>query len=846
MRSHEHAAGIFRSQEATHHMSPLRHAVRCQLALALPLLAAGVVHAQESASGSANDIETVVVTGRAGVEEIRKVEVSYAVTTIGEEALRMDAPLGVADALGSVPGFWVESSGGEASANIRARGIPEEGFSAVGMEEDGLPVQHDPGLGWLNADQSFRLDDTIERIEVVRGGPASMFSSNAPGGLVNFITRKPADVAGGNIKLETSDYGLRRVDGWYSLPIGEWRLGFGGFYREDDGVRDPGYTANKGGQARFALSRSFDGGSVDFNVKRIDDSVIFYTGLPLTYDADGDVVGVPSVDEHFGTLSGPETRRVTLRNANGAFPLDIDRGTDVELTQYTLKFEYQLPGDWQLRNGTRYRESDSSRIGLFPNSVVNGQARINQDRARILASVPGAVDVQLRYVNSPNQVFDVVGQNGNGLVTDGSLRQVRVPLDELLNDLRLMRNFEIGGQQHDVAIGLYLAKVDEAFERYSANSIIDIRDNARLLNFVAVDAAGNPLATVTENGITRYGSEFANGEGESMTQALYFSDEWRVNDQWRIDLGARYEKVDVEGNVERSAGRNLGLAGISDDNVLTGTGVFDRFDTDFDDFGWTAGVNWQFVESMGVFARYTSTFRLPSVGDYITNATATPVIRTMDFIEAGYKYEGDRWSLYATVFQTNYDKFRFGDRRFNSVTGNYDEINVFTDTETLGVEVEGAINATEWLDIGFSASWQDPEFGDFVQTQVVNGTPVTFDFTGNRLLRVPEVSYRVTPAIKLHEAVRLEVDYQYFGDRFADAANSLKLPSYDVLSANVRWKPMEQMTVYLRGENLLNEVGLTEGNPRAGTFISGEANSPFFIARPIYGRNFRFSVLWDF
>jgi outer membrane receptor protein involved in Fe transport len=821
-------------------MTSLRHAIRCQLALALPLFAAGVAHAQNSGG-----IEEVVVTGRAGVEEIRKVEVSYAVTTIGSEALRMDAPLGVADALGSVPGFWVESTGGEASANIRARGIPEEGFSAVGMEEDGLPVQHDPGLGWLNADQSFRLDDTIDRIEVVRGGPASMFSSNAPGGVVNFITRKPSDTAGGNLKVESSDYGLRRIDGWYSLPVGDWRLGFGGFYREDDGVRDPGYTANKGGQVRFAIGRSFEGGSVDFNVKRIDDKVIFYTGLPLTYDSDGDVVGVPGVDEHYGTLSGPETRRVTLRDANGAFPLDIDRGTDVELTQYTLKFEYQLPGEWQLRNGTRYRESDSSRIGLFPNSVVTGQSRIDSTRASL--NVPGATNVQLRYVTSPNEVFNVVNQNGNGLITDGSLRQVRVPLEELLNDTRLMRTFEIGSQQHDVAFGLYLAKVDEEFERYSANALIDIRDNARMLDLVAVDAAGNPVATLTDNGFTRYGSEFANGEGESMTKALYFSDEWHINEQWRLDLGARYEQVDLEGSVEKSANRNLGvLASTADDTVLTGTGVFDRFDTDFDDFGWTAGVNWQFLESMGVFARYTSTFRLPSVGDYITNAFATPVTRTMDFIEAGYKYQGDLWSLYATVFQTNYDSFRFGDRRFNSVTGNYDEVNVFTDTETLGVELEGTVRPTEWLDIGFSATWQDAEFGDFVQTQLVGNQVQTFDFTGNRLLRVPEVSYRITPAIKLHEAVRFEVDYQYFGDRYVDAANALKLPSYDVLSANLRWAPMERMTVYVRGENLLNEVGLTEGNPRAGTFISGEANSPFFIARPIYGRNFRFSLTWDF
>jgi catecholate siderophore receptor len=833
-------------------MYTLRQAIRAQLApvvLTLPLFAIGTAHAQDS-GGPANDIETVVVTGRAGVEEIRKVEVSYAITTIGGDALRMDAPLGVADALSSVPGFWVESSGGEASANIRARGIPEEGFSTVGMLEDGLPIQHDPGLGWLNADQSFRMDDTVDRIEVVRGGPASMFSSNAPGGVVNFITRKPSNVAGGNLKLESSDYGLMRLDGWYSLPVGDWRLGFGGFYREDDGVRDPGYTANKGGQARFAVSRSFSGGSVDFNVKRIDDSVIFYTGLPLTRDSDGDIVGVPGIDEHNGTLSGPDTRRVTLRDANGTFPLDIDRGTDVELTQYTLKMEFELPGDWRLSNGTRYRDSDISRIGLFPNTPVTGQSRLDSMRAAALAAVPGATNVQLRYVNSPSQVFDTVAQNGNGLISDGSLRQVRVPLEELMNDLRVMGKFEIAGQQHDVAVGLYLAQADEAFERYSANSLIDVRDQARLLNVVAVDAAGNPLATITENGITRYGSEFANGEGDSFTQALYISDEWHLTEQWRIDLGGRYEKVEVDGRVERSANRNLGQPGIADDTVLTGTGVFDSFDTDYDDFGWTAGVNWQFMDNAGVFARYTSTFRLPSVGDYITNATATPVIRTMDFIEAGFKYANDRWSLYATAFQTNYDKFRFGDRRFNTVTGAYDDISVFTDTETLGVELEGAVNATEWLEIGYSATWQNAEFGDFVQTVLVsNGPPPvvqTFDFTGNQLLRVPEFSARVTPAIKVNEAVRFEVDYQYFGDRYSDAANLLELPAYDVLSANLRWTPMEKLTLYVRGENLLNEVGLTEGNPRAGTFVSGEVGSPFFVGRPIYGRNFRFSLLWDF
>ena len=797
---------------------------------------------------STQEVDTVVVTGRAGVEDARKVELSYSLTTLESESLRMDAPLGVADALGSVPGFWVESSGGEASANIRVRGIPQEGFSSVGMQEDGLPVQHDPGLGWLNADQSFRLDDTIERIEVVRGGPASLFSSNAPGGVVNFITRRPGATPEGSLKLESSNYDLRRIDAWYGVPIGEWRIGFGGFYREDDGIRDPGYTANEGGQLRLSLGRAFERGSIDFNVKHINDNVIFYTGLPLTYDADGDVVGVPSIDAESGTPSGPETRRVTLRNADGAFPLDIGRGTDIELTQYTLRFEYELPGEWQLRNGLRYRDSESARIGLFPNTPVSAEARLDEIReSGVLDEIPGAADVQLQYVHVPKTVFDVVDQNGNGLITDGSLRQVSVPLDELINDLRVLREFEIGGQRHDVALGVYFAAVDETFQRYSANALLDVRGQARLLDYVVIDAAGIPLATLTENGITRYGAEYANGTGESTTWAVYASDEWQITEKLRIDLGARYETIEVEGSVEQFAELDLGGATIADDNVRTGTGVLDTFDADYDDFGWSAGANWQFNDTSGVFARYTSTFRLPSVGTYITNATAQPVTQTMDFIEAGYKLSTPQLTLYATAFNTRFDSFGFSELVFNPQTGGFDSRTVYTDTDTLGVELEGTSYLGKLFDIGFSAMWQDPEFGHLTSSQVVDGEVVVSDYSGNRLVRVPEISYRITPALNLlNDAIRVELDYQYFGKRYADAANSVELPDYDVVNANLRVALTDRITLYARGENLLDEVGLTEGNPRAGQFQSGEANSPFFVARPIFGRNFRFSLLWEF
>lgn len=65
--------------------------------------------AQPAQGGEAGDI---IVTGRAGTGQRTKAEMSYSVTRIDEEALRLQAPTSVTEALKSVPGFWVESSGG--------------------------------------------------------------------------------------------------------------------------------------------------------------------------------------------------------------------------------------------------------------------------------------------------------------------------------------------------------------------------------------------------------------------------------------------------------------------------------------------------------------------------------------------------------------------------------------------------------------------------------------------------------------------------------------------------------------------------------------------------------------
>ena len=462
----------------------------------------------EAALASGDDI---VVTGRAGAGNRTKLQTSYSVTTLDNATIRSRAPTSVTETLKSVPGFWVEASGGEGSGNVRARGIPVDGFGSINLLEDGLSVQHDPALGYLNADQAFRIDESIERIEVVRGGPSSIFYSNAPGGVVNYITRKPGEATTGNARViygPTAE--LFRFDGWIGTPLADdWKLGIGGFYRNEQGVRDPGYTGNKGGQIRADLSKDWGDAAITLSYKHLDDNAIFYTGIPLTKDRDGDIVGLPGFDPHYGTTASRASANLTLRSADGDVRFNNTDGSSIRLDQFSALAEWEFGDGFRLTNNARYRDSKTVRNGVYPGSISSAAAFIASNRTALLAAYPGATNVVLRYTDTGQQ-FDTAGQNGNGNIFLNAARPVTVVESEFLDDLRLLKQVEFAGT-HDIAIGGYLAKIQETFKRYSATTLQDVSDNSRLLDLVAVNGAGQLVGALTQNGVQRYGSEFANG-----------------------------------------------------------------------------------------------------------------------------------------------------------------------------------------------------------------------------------------------------------------------------------------------------------------------------------------------
>lgn len=793
---------------------------------------------------SAKDLDQVVVTARSGVDERTKAQTSYSITTIDEDRLRMQNPTSVTEAMKSVPGFWVEASGGEASGNIRARGIPVDGFGSVNLLEDGIPVQHDPALGYLNADQAFRLDETIDHIEVVRGGPSSIFYSNAPAGAINFIPRQVGDMAEGLVKYTVGNYGLNRLDFWYGTPIGDgWKLSAGGFYRQDNGIRPPGYTNDQGGQLRATLSKQFENGSLSFDIKRMDDKVALDLGIPMYRNASGDLVAVPGFNGNYGTLAGPETEHIQMIQGNGSlYNFDNSLGTQVKRTQFTTKFDYNLGDGWKIAEDLRYSDTDTQRNGVYPNAVETTGDFFASAQKRLAQYYPTAAGMQLQYVDN-GQAFN--GSPNNGMVVLGGLRGITMPVDELTSNTRLLRKFEIGDQTHDVTLGYYYAHFNQSFDRYSSTALLTATDNARLLDVVAVDAAGNPLGKLTNGGIYGYGYEWAHAHGTSNTSAFYLSDEWQVNDQLRIDGGVRWERVNTKGWTESSQTVNLGTPANS--NILTGNGKYVSYDHSFDKLGWTLGANYQFSDHQGVFARYTSTFRLPNLSSYITSPTATPITQTMILPEMGYKFSNRYMDAYATLFYTKYNNVSFSNYVFDPNTGVSTPQTGYADTETYGLELEGTFYPSKYFDVQYTATVQDPKYKGLSYTTITAGQPVLLNYDDNQLIRVPKNSFRIVPGVNLlDDKLRLQMSYEYEGRRYVDTANSVVLPQYHTIGFSARYQMTPELSFFLYADNLNNSLGLTEGNPRAGELDSSDAGKGVFIARPLLGRSFRASVMYRF
>jgi len=765
--------------------------------------------------------EEIVVTGNVNREGQRKLDASYSISTATAEQIRQVQPISTADLLKIVPGVWTETSGGSTGANVFIRGFPSTGDAPfLTIEMNGSPIIAPSSLSFLEDSSLFRIDDTVQRVEVLRGGPSPIFANGQPGATTNFIlkegTRDPQFSVRGTYGTE----GMYRGDVVAQGPIDEnTTYMVGGFYRYSKGLRHTGFRGDDGGQVTASVTHKFDAGKLTVYGRYLDDANAFYTPMPLLAQ-DGKFHTIPGFDARDDTLVGKEIEHSQIEIAPGVNggptqkkDVDLSKGRGANIFTVGSNFSYDF-GGLVLQNNMNFTKGHADTYALFTGS--NPQSAADYLTA---AGGPGTVTfADTGQAVSPTQQ-----------VIQAGIWSVQKHIQSFTDELRLSHELFAG---NTLTVGGYYAHVKDHDTWYLGNNVLlALEPQARVLN--ASLANGTIL---TRNGFTSANSFDVNARYRSDNIAGYVSDEWKIGDL-RLDGGIRVERTKLHDTYENLSSADLDANPLTayNNNATYLNGTFNSVSYSKTQVSWTAGLDYAFNPHLNGFLRANSGALLPQFDDLRGNATTPNLIKPQKArqYEVGLKTSTHFYDLFLTGFYNRFHNLLFQDIIQNPDGSTTNRV-LFGGSRAYGLEFEGAVRPFAGFQIATRGVIQNGKFKDFG----VN--------TGNDVARQPRFLAAVIPSYSFHTSVgtaRLFGTYTHVGNRYADIENKQALGKYDTLDLGASLDLNNRISIQATVENVTNTLALTEGNIR--TVGSANANG-YFLGRPIFGRHATITAAYKF
>lgn len=806
-----------------------------------PVTGAAKDGAQADTSPQAGSGEEVIVTGSARRQ--RRFDVSYAVNSLGQDDVKRLAPLNFADLLGKLPGIQVEATGGEVQNVTRIRGIPTDDGYAV-FQQDGLPLFHDINGNFFRGDSLNRYDLMTERVEVVRGGPAPIFASQAAA-IVNSITATGTDTTRGKVQVTLGTTDLYRLDAMQAGPLGERTYyAIGGYLRRDNGQRNNGFPNDRGGQIRANIKRDLDNGTLKISVNYLNDHNSFYLPIPVADPRNPSVSLNPYIDFFHGTLNSPAFRGVTLKYRDSAGVVrsetrDLADGRHMEYGNIGLQYDAEF-GGWQfaakagytqgkLRFDALYSTSNPVDANSFANGFLSAANTAFGPVARLGYALSGT-----------NGATAYDPYSASGLVVQGQYRGVDSRFYSGQGDVSVTRKFETGFGTHDLRLGGYASAYGLTNKAIYQDYLMEVRGQPRTLDLVAYSASGSVLGYVTDKGVLRYGTTLNQGDVDSTVYAVYANDTWEVTPGLRIDGGIRHEWYNISGYGLTSTSVNLGdPTTLADNNVRSFDGGRQTRKDSPVATNWTIGVNYDVSSHFGGYLR-ASHLEVPPQSASYYNINPVLVKTQADQYEAGLKASFGRNYLYMTGFYTKFDPFNASFVAFNPTTGRNDQAVPFIgQAEVKGVEVDGTLAPAPWFFVSGSFTYQEPKYKNLQNSAGADPSAVN----GKQIIREPKVFGNIRPTFAFDaggDQVEIYGRYEYVGRRYVDLFNNTGLPAYNTfgLGGTLTHGGFQFQVV---GDNIFNNKGLTEGNPRTDQ-LDGQTSRDAIYGRPIFGRSVRFVI----
>src|ERR1700730_3067710 len=318
--------------------------------------------------GDDRPLSEIVVTATADGVGIECQKASFATTTLRSADIHRLPALNTAGLLQGIPGVTVASTGGEQGNNLFVRGFPSSGDAPyVTFQLAGSAVFDPPTVAWFGNADVIRLDEMVDHVEAVRGGPAQVLSNGQVGLTVNLLPKTGTDVYHGVGAISTTDYGKKRFDGQVSGPIGENTFfSVGGFYQNGDNVRRLHFDSEVGGQLSGNILHKFERGSVLIWGRILQENNTWNLPIPIIVD-NGEVRQYPGFDIHTGAIGSPQERELTLRSGDA---FRYDRGRRPRIGNGVFIFKYDLSDTISVQEKASYLGGNVDTNALFPSAPV--------------------------------------------------------------------------------------------------------------------------------------------------------------------------------------------------------------------------------------------------------------------------------------------------------------------------------------------------------------------------------------------------------------------------------------------------------------------------------------------
>lgn len=805
-----------------------------------------------AASTASNLLSEIVVT--ASAQGVKKLDASYNIVSATLEDIQNANPASAAEIFKLSPGIWPEASGGQTGVNIDVAGFPNGGGDSPYFSTmiQGSPLYGSPSLSFLDSSTLVRFDDTVERVEIVQGGPGAIFGPGQAGATANFILRTGSEKTAGSLAVTYGFEGSERVDAFYSGKLSNgWYGSIGGFYRVSNGVRNPQYTADIGGQVTATLKHDLDNGSVMFWFRSLNDKNQWVADFPYIV-SNGKASAYPGFDQLHSTYNSKQLQNFLVPSPNGGFQNDdISNGRGATLNYFGSNLDLKFSNGWSIINNF-----------LFDGGYTNTQALVNNGNPQTLTSfintslslptILGPSDVQAHYANG-------LAVDPNQSVITEQVWLVRKKILNVTDEFRLAKDF---GNGNTLTLGVYAAHyTDNDDWSLGSNVLINNVPNASPIILQAA-LGGNVYNVSSAQGIvSSNGGYYILAQGKATNIAAYLSDSWKIN-SWLLDASVRLEHIDLKQQTSNLSPKQLGSKFDLWDNAVelpNGTYSYGRAVNTIPTF--SVGANYEFTDHMSAYVRVNDGVffdNFDSVRCNVYNGSngcpSQPPLNKVQNYEAGFKLQNRFTYINASIYDKEFKGLVYQPVDINNVI--LGPLTTYG-SHSIGLRFVGSVNpgagsdvqAVKDFKITVNANYEKAHYKDYVGCfiyQDISGKTICGAINGVQLARLPKFQYRVTPSdmqTMSWGTLTEFVGYEHIGQHYQDSTGLNPLGSYYTLGAGIVADVGENWQFRLLGSNLTNQFGLTEGNAR----VEGNAvQNNVGFGRSIVGREFSVQAKYKF